>query len=145
MVNLQKIDSEVEKIYDLIKQHKGGITVREIAAGYPARDATAPYAVAQLIADKKIRTEQRGDGVYCLAVHEFEQYIQQYSIDPVKLSTLAQIRYSVVWHAMRGYPILQESAQKIKNAVFQVTGIPYTGPFALIQANTGARDANKQK
>ena len=83
--------------------------------------------------------------MYCLAVHEFEQYIQQHSVDPVKLSTLAQVRYAVIWHAMRGHPILPESAQKIKNAVFQVTGIPYTGPFALIQANMGARDANKQK
>ena len=145
MVDLQQADSEVGKIYDLIKQHKDGITVREIAAGYPVRDATVPYVIAQLLADNKIRTEQRGDGVYCLAVHEFGQYIQQYSIDPVKLSTLAQVRYAVIWYAMRGHPILQESAQKIKNAVFQVTGIPYTGPFALIQANMGARDANKQK
>ena len=145
MVNLQQADLNVEKIYALIKQHSTGISLRVISAEYPARDATVPYVVAQLLADQKIRTEQRGDGVYCLAVHEFEQYIQQHSVDPVKLSTLAQVRYAVIWHAMRGHPILPESAQKIKNAVFQVTGIPYTGPFALIQANMGARDANKQK
>ena len=132
MVDLQQADLNVEKIYELIKQHKYGINLRAIAAGYPAEDATIPYAVAQLLADKKIKTEQRGDGVYCMVVHEFEQYIQQHSVDPVRLSALAQVRYTVVWHAMRGHPILQESAQKIKNAVFQVTGIPYTGPFALI-------------
>ena len=31
------------------------------------------------------------------------------------------------------------------NAAFQMTKVPYTGLFALIEESAGARDANKQK
>ena len=68
MIDLQQADLEVGKICDLIKQQKNGITLQEIAAKYPSRDAAVPYAVAQLLTDGKIKTEQRGDTLFCVFV-----------------------------------------------------------------------------
>ena len=68
MIDLQQADREVGKIYDLIKRHTNGIRLEEIAAQYPSRAATVPYVVAQLLTDGKIKTEQRGDQLYCVAL-----------------------------------------------------------------------------
>jgi hypothetical protein len=68
MVDLQQADSEVEKIYALIKQHKNGIKLDDIAAKYPSGTATVPYVVGLLLADGKIKTEQRGATLFCVAI-----------------------------------------------------------------------------
>ena len=65
----------------------------------------------------------------------FEQYLQLYEIDPVRLSTLAHVRYGTVYNAQKGNPITPENAQKIRDAVLQFTGVPYVGSFALIELN----------
>jgi hypothetical protein len=68
-------------------------------------------------------------------MNEFEQYLQLYEIDPVRLSIEARVRYLTVYNAKKGNPIMSENAQKIKEAVFRLTGMPYTGSFVLIEMN----------
>ena len=68
MVDLQQADLEIEKVYALIKQRKNGMTLQEIAANYPSKDATVPYAVAQLLADNRVKSEMRENKLYCVAV-----------------------------------------------------------------------------
>jgi hypothetical protein len=63
----------------------------------------------------------------------FEQYLKQYQIDTVTLAAIAKIRYLTVYNAQKGHPILPESARKIREAVFRMSGVPYVGSFALIQ------------
>ena len=66
MINLQQADSHVEEIYDLIKSHKDGIALDTLAKRYPAKDPTVPYTLGKLLADGKVKTEQRGDQLFCL-------------------------------------------------------------------------------
>ena len=58
-----------------------------------------------------------------------------YEIDPVRLSMEAHVRYLIVYNAKKGNPILPENAQKIRQAVHQLTGVPYVGSFVLIRKN----------
>ena len=60
MGNLQQADRELGKIYNLIKEQKNGIPLNEIAAKYPSRDATVPYVVGKLLAEKKTSTQSCG-------------------------------------------------------------------------------------
>ncbi len=69
---------------------------------------------------------------------QFEQYLQQYKIDPVYLSSVANVRRLTVYNAQKGNPITLENARKIKEAALQLTGTAYTGPFVLIQPATSA-------
>jgi hypothetical protein len=69
-------------------------------------------------------------------MNELKQYLEQYKIDPVTLSTAAGVRYVTVWNATKGNPITPEKAKKIKEAVLKLTGIAYTGPLALIAPPT---------
>ena len=64
---------------------------------------------------------------------DFERYLELHEIDPVTLSIAAKVRYSVIWDAKKGNPITSENARKIKEAVFNLTGTPYTGSFVLIR------------
>ncbi len=66
-------------------------------------------------------------------MNEFEQYLLLYEIDPVHLSMEAHVRYGTVYNAKKGKPILPENAQKIKDAVLQMSGIPYIGSFVVIE------------
>ena len=66
-------------------------------------------------------------------MNTFEQYLLLYEIDPVRLSIEAKVRYLTVYNAKKGLPITPENAQKIKDAVLRLTGIPYVGSFVLIQ------------
>jgi hypothetical protein len=66
-------------------------------------------------------------------MNEFERYLQQYEIDPVTLSVVAKVRYSTVYNAENGTPIMLENAQKIKQALLRLTGIPYTGSIVLVE------------
>ena len=66
-------------------------------------------------------------------MNEFEQYLLLYEIDPVRLSIEAHVRYLTVYNAKKGNPILPENAQKIKDAVLRLTGVPYIGSFLLIE------------
>lgn len=68
MINVQQADLHVEEIYELIKEHKDGIALDTLAAKYSSRDATVPYVVGKLLADEKVKTEQRGDKLFCVAV-----------------------------------------------------------------------------
>ena len=63
----------------------------------------------------------------------FEEYLALYEIDPVRLSIEAKVRYLIVYNAKKGTPILAENAQKIKDAVHRVTGVPFTGSFAILE------------
>jgi hypothetical protein len=44
-----------------------------------------------------------------------------------------EVRYLTVYIAMKGQPILPETAEKIKAAVLKMTGVSYIGPFVLIE------------
>jgi hypothetical protein len=68
MVDLQQADLVVEKIYALIRKHKDGIMLDDIAKQYSDKDPTVPYSVGVLLADERVKTEQRGDMLFCVAV-----------------------------------------------------------------------------
>lgn len=70
MINLQQADSEVEEIYTLIKQHKDGILLDDIAAMYPPKDPTASYSVATLLADCRVKKVLHNNKLYCVAVEK---------------------------------------------------------------------------
>ncbi len=76
-------------------------------------------------------------------MNEFEQYLLLYEIDPVRLSIEAHVRYLTVYNAKKGNPILPENAQKIKDAVLRLTGIPYVGPFVLREESPPPERPNK--
>ena len=59
-----------EEIYDLIKSHKDGITLEEIAKQYQIspQNSTVLIFMGQLLADGKIRTEMCGEKLYCIAI-----------------------------------------------------------------------------
>ena len=71
-------------------------------------------------------------------MNNFEQYLQLYEIDSVRLSIEAKVRYLTVYNAKVGHPILPENAEKIRQALLRLTGIPYVGVFVLI-AQPGAQ------
>ena len=66
-------------------------------------------------------------------MHPFERYLQQHDLEPLFVSLAAKVRYITVWNAMKGNPITADHAQRIKQAVFYLTKVPYTGEFLLIQ------------
>jgi hypothetical protein len=66
-------------------------------------------------------------------MNAFEQYLEWHEIDPIRLSIAAKVRYMAIWKAKKGLPISSESAQKIREAVFRLTGSAYVGSFVLIQ------------
>jgi hypothetical protein len=63
----------------------------------------------------------------------FEQYMQLYEIDPVRLSIEAKVRCLTIYNAKKGKPIMQENAEKIKEAVHRLTSVPYVGSFVLME------------
>ena len=63
----------------------------------------------------------------------FEQYLQQHHLEPITVSVIAQVRYLTVWNAMKGKPITPAHAAQIRAGVLKLTGVPYTGSFALTQ------------
>jgi hypothetical protein len=69
------------------------------------------------------------------AMNEFERYLHLYEIDPVRLSIVAKVRYLTVSHAMKGNPLFPENAEKIKEALLRLTGVPYEGTLKLIALN----------
>ncbi len=64
----------------------------------------------------------------------FEHYLQEHDIELLQLSLIAGVRYTTVWNAAKGNPIRPEDAEKIRQAVLDRTGVPYTGFFALIES-----------
>lgn len=68
-------------------------------------------------------------------MNAFEQYLALHEIDLIRLTVVAKVRYLTVYNAQKGNPITSENARKIKDAVFSMTGISYTGSFVLIQAS----------
>jgi hypothetical protein len=77
-------------------------------------------------------------------MHPFEEYLKQHHLEALAVSIKAQVRYVTVWNAVKGNPITEDHAQKIRQAVVNLTGIPYTGPFALLQEQTQNRPVNKR-
>lgn len=67
----------------------------------------------------------------------FEQYMLFHEIDPVRLSIEAHVRYLTVYNAKKGFPILPENAQKMKDVVERMTGVPYVGSFVLMEPKRG--------
>ena len=67
-------------------------------------------------------------------MHPFEEYLKEHNLEAITVSMKAQVRYLTVWNATRGNPITPEHAQKIRQAVITLTGIPYIGPLVITQA-----------
>jgi hypothetical protein len=65
------------------------------------------------------------------AMHPFEAYLKLQNLEALTVSIKAGIRYITVWNAMKGNPITGANAQKIRQAVITLTGVPYIGPFVL--------------
>ena len=72
-------------------------------------------------------------------MNTFEQYLKQYEIDPVILSVVGKVRYLTIWNAKKGNPITAENAEKIKQALFRMTGVAYTGSFVLLQESSAEK------
>ena len=63
-------------------------------------------------------------------MNEFQRYLELHEIDPIRLSVEAQVRYQTVYNATKGDALMPESAEKIKEALLRLTGIPYVGTVA---------------
>jgi hypothetical protein len=59
-----------EKIYSFIQPYTSGITLDEIAKQYciSPKDPRVLLAIAELLADGKLKTEMRGEKLYCMVV-----------------------------------------------------------------------------
>jgi hypothetical protein len=68
--------------------------------------------------------EMRGEE---LLMSSFRQYIEDHTIEPLRLCIVAGVRYAVVWNATKGNAISQEHAQKIRVALQRLTGTVYPG------------------
>jgi hypothetical protein len=66
-------------------------------------------------------------------MHPFEAYLKQQNLEALTVSVIAQVRYVTVWNAAKGNPIRPDQAQKMQQAVLNLTGVPYTGSFVLFQ------------
>jgi hypothetical protein len=66
-------------------------------------------------------------------MHPFEAYLKRHQLDALTVSTVAGVRYTIVWNATRGHPIAPEHSQQIRQAVLAMTGIPFTGDITLRQ------------
>jgi hypothetical protein len=64
---------------------------------------------------------------------EFEEYLALYEIDLIHLSIEAKVRYVTVHNAKRGKPINPDNAEKIKETLHNLTGLPYTGSFVFME------------
>jgi hypothetical protein len=64
-------------------------------------------------------------------MNEFEQYLELYEIDPVAFSIKAHVRYLTIYNAKKGNPITTANAEKIRQALLNLTGVAYTGSFVL--------------
>lgn len=63
-------DDNIEEVYNLINSCKEGITIDDIAKQYPPKDATAPYSVATLLADCRVKPVLRDNKLYCVVVEK---------------------------------------------------------------------------
>jgi hypothetical protein len=63
----------------------------------------------------------------------FRRYLKQQNIEALAVSIKAGVRYVTVYNATKGNPITPEHAHKIKQAVLNMTGIPFTGNLVLIE------------
>ena len=59
----------------------------------------------------------------------FEQYLSEHQIEPMQLALEADVRYLIVWNALKEKPISQEHALKIRVALYRMTGQVYRGPL----------------
>ena len=66
-------------------------------------------------------------------MNAFEQYLELYEIDHIRLSIEAKVRYLTIYNARKGNPITPDNGRKIRDALLRMTGVPYTGPVVLMQ------------
>ena len=66
-------------------------------------------------------------------MHPFEEYLKKQQLEAITVSMEARVRYLTVWNATRGNPILSGQAQQIRQAVYNLSGVAYDGPIAVIQ------------
>ncbi len=65
-------------------------------------------------------------------MHLFETYLRAHHLEAIDVSIEAKVRYVTVWNALRGKPITLDHANKIRQTVLKLTGVPYTGVLALL-------------
>ena len=61
----------------------------------------------------------------------FEVYLNEHKLEALTVAVNARIRYMTVYNAMKGLPITPKHAQKIRQAVFALCGVPFSGSFVL--------------
>lgn len=66
-------------------------------------------------------------------MHSFEEYLQQQNLEALSVSIKAGVRYLTVYNALKGIPITPAHAQRLRQAVLQMSGIPFRGSFVLTQ------------
>ena len=67
-------------------------------------------------------------------MYPFEEYLKQQNLEALTVAMKAQVRYMVVYNAVKGNPITTQHAQQIRQAVLNITGVPFTGTFLLTQS-----------
>lgn len=70
-------------------------------------------------------------------MNSFAQYLETYQIEPLRLSLVAGVRYVTIWNAIKGYPITEAHAQKIRAAIKQLTGYVYSGTIPTVKEPAG--------
>jgi len=65
-------------------------------------------------------------------MNTLEQYLSNHKIEARRLSIEAGVRYVTVWNAIKEKPIFYEQAQKIRVALYRLTGLAYTSPIPTL-------------
>ena len=63
----------------------------------------------------------------------FEGYLGEHKLVALTVSVTAKVRYMTVYNARKGIPITPEHANLIRQAVFMMSGVPFTDSFVLTQ------------
>jgi hypothetical protein len=70
------------------------------------------------------------------AMSFFEEYLKQHQIDPLALTVAAQVRYLIIYNAMKDKPISSTHAKKIRAALQRFTGSAYPGSLLTIEGQS---------
>ena len=66
------------------------------------------------------------------SVAALSDYLQHYEVEPLNASIVSKVRFLTVWKMQHGLPVAQEQADKVRQGLQRLTGVPYTGPIYVL-------------
>ena len=62
----------------------------------------------------------------------FQAYLTEHQLDPRKVANQAGVPYVTVWSILRNKPVTALHAAQVRNALFWMTGVPYSEWIATL-------------